>query len=73
MTLQYLVKRRRRLAQKQAKVVSLGFLKDSIISQLQPLYGPEIIDIDLGAVSSHDTMELTIYLQKGRKSRTGKD
>lgn len=65
---------RRKQWQKSKKEVSLGFIKDAIIAQLQPMWGNEIKDIDLDDGRTPDEVTVTIYTEKkGVKSKTKKD
>lgn len=68
MTLQFLEKRRRQRATKVVKSIHPGLIKDSLITQIQPWFAEDIVDIDLP-----DIKNLTIYLKKGAKSKTEKD
>jgi hypothetical protein len=53
---------RRKNSEKLTKTVSLGFLKDIIICNIQPIFsGREIVDIDF---SNTDPVEMSIYLKK---------
>jgi hypothetical protein len=72
MALKYLMERKRRLAQKSEHLVSLGYIKDAIMCQLQPMYGAEIIDIDLGPLDRDGMVNTTIYTKKGAQTRTRK-
>ncbi len=64
--LNYLKQRQKKLSRSLTKEVSLGFITDAIITQLQPIMsGRHITDIDLGEVSPEGLMKLKIYYNKG--------
>lgn len=65
--LKYVMNKRRQTAQKIKKELSSDFIKDAVITQIQPMFGQEVIDIDIGFP------ETIIYLRKGGKSKTEKD
>lgn len=65
--LKYLMNKRRLTALKIKKELSSAFINDAVITQLQPMFGQEIVDLDIGFP------ETTIYLRKGGKSKTEKD
>ena len=77
MTLRYLMDRRRKTWKKQEEDVSVSFIKDAVITQLEnlPFYRlGEIQDIDFGPVTPEGMMKLKIYTNtKGEKSKTKKD
>jgi len=64
--LNYLKQRQKKLSRSLTKEVNLGFIKDAIITQLQPMMsGRHIVDLDLGEVSPEGLMKLKIYYSKG--------
>lgn len=69
MALKYLMNRRRRLCKTINKPVSLAFVKDAIITQMQPMFGSEIVDIDLGDVDADGNINITIFYRKETKTK----
>jgi hypothetical protein len=66
LSLKYLKERQKRLSRSLTKEVSAGFVKDAIITQLQPIMsGRHIVDIDFGEVNSEGLMKMKIYYSKG--------
>jgi hypothetical protein len=54
---------RRKNSKKIEKVVSLDFIKDALITQLQPIYsGQNIIDLDVGNLQ--DPVSVILYIRK---------
>lgn len=66
MALKYLMERKRRLANKTEKLVSLDYIKDAVITQMQPMFGTDIIDVTFGDVDKNGEMNVTIYTKKGK-------
>jgi|KBSSwiStaDraftv2_1062776.scaffolds.fasta_scaffold09995_5 hypothetical protein len=66
LSLKFLKERQKRLSRSLTKEVGMGFLKDAIITQLQPIMsGRHIVDIDFGEVNPEGNMKLKIYYSKG--------
>lgn len=66
LTLKFLKERQKRLSRSLTKEVNLGFVKDAVITQLQPIMsGRHIVDIDFGEVNTEGNMKMKIYYSKG--------
>lgn len=66
LSLKYLKERQKRLSRHTTKEVSVGFVKDAIITQLQPIMsGRQIIDLDFGDTTPEGNMKMKIYYNKG--------
>lgn len=65
-TLKFLKQRLKMQSRSLTKEVSVGFVKDAIITQLQPIMsGRHIVDIDFGEVNAEGLMKMKIYYSKG--------
>lgn len=65
LSLKYLRERQKRMSRSTTKEVGVGFVKDAIITQLQPMMsGRNIVDIDFGEVNSEGNMKMKIYYSK---------
>ena len=66
LTLNFLKQLQKRQCRTLTKEVSLGFVKDAIITQLQPIMsGRQIVDIDFGEINAEGNMKMKIYYNKG--------
>lgn len=65
LTLNYLRQLLKKQSRSITKEVSVGFVKDAIITQLQPIMsGRQIVDIDFGEVNAEGNMKMKIYYSK---------
>ena len=63
----FLTKLHRRNCEIIDRPTSMGFLKDAIITQIQPIFsGREIVDIDIGI---QDPVTMSVYLRKEVKRK----
>jgi len=63
----FLTKLHRRNSEIIERHTSLGFLKDAIVTQIQPIFsGREIVDIDIGV---SDPVMMSVYLRKEVKRK----
>ncbi len=63
----FLTKLHRRNCEIIERQTSLGFLKDAIVTQIQPIFsGREIVDIDIGI---SDPVMMSVYLRKEVKRK----
>jgi hypothetical protein len=64
-TLKYLRERQKKSCRTLTKEVGLGFVKDAVITQLQPIMsGRHIVDIDFGEINPEGNMKMKIYYSK---------
>lgn len=54
----------RKNTKKSEHSTSLGYIKDALITQVQPMYGTEIVDCDIEGLNA-DVIKVTYYLKKG--------
>ena len=63
----FLIKLTRKNCTKTVVPTNLGYLKEALISQVQPLYSTPIQDIDIGGLP--DIVDVTYYTRKESKTK----
>lgn len=64
---QFLKRRLKRSSRQETRKISLGMIKDAVITQLQPFHSDsvrnEIIDVDIKGLTT-DLVDVTIYIKE---------
>jgi len=66
MTSKFIMKLRRKNTDKTTKPTSIEYIKDALISQAQPMFGTEIVDVEIKGLET-PSVDVTYFVRKGVK------